>query len=155
MRKSVLLILCIMILLACVGCGAKDSADDPAEKTLQVSIEPDTAAQIDLYWNYRSYSVRREDDSALIGRVLELLNGTYVLHARWVNSGTGSGDHITFYDAEGKLLKSYYIFRSDDGPFSLWEEGTEHFNYRRSDGRDSLPEIVKSIADEQYWGKMP
>ena len=112
-------------------------------------------ARIDLYWNYCSYSVRREDSNSLIGNAIELLNGDYLLYARWINNGTGSGNHIDLYDAEGNIQKSYYIFMSEDGPLSIWEEGTAHFNYRREDGRDNLQEIVKMIAVEHYWIKTP
>ena len=66
MRKRIVLILCFALLMALAGCGAKDKKADPAAKTLQIRIDPDTVEQIDLYWNYHAYSLRREDNGALI-----------------------------------------------------------------------------------------
>ncbi len=146
MKKSMILIICILLLTAFVGCGTNTNQDDPAEKTLQVDIDAEKVARIGLYWDYRSYTVWREDSSSLIDNTIELLNGEYVVCARWTNNGTGSGDHISLYDSEGDVLKTYYVFRSEDGPFSIWEEGTEHFNYQRDESRDDLREIVEMIT---------
>ena len=151
MRKRISLIRCINLLFLFVGCGKKANVDNSAEKTLHVDIDAEAIMRIDLYWSYRLYTIQREDSSNLIDKSIEMLNGEYAVYSKWINNGTGSGNHIDLYDSEGNVLKTYYIFISEDGQFSIWEEGTEHFNYQREISKDNLQEIVKTIAIDQYF----
>ena len=156
MRKNILfMILCFVLQIALAGCGISADNNRSTENTLQVDIDIDKVSRIDLYWAYRQYTVQREDSSFLIDNAIELLNGDYAAYARWVNNGTGSGNHMDLYDLEGNILKTYFIFMSEDGLFTIWEEGTEHISYQRETSQDNLQEIVKMVAVEQYLVEAP
>ena len=147
--KRILLLLCgVFLLAALAGCGAPVNTEDVTARTLSVDVDADAVTQIDLYWNYRTCSVRRGESDSLIDETIGRLNGTYTACGTWVNQGTGSGNRIDLYDADGNALETYYVFTDADGALSLWDaRSPEHIRYRNEDRPDALAKLVADLRD--------
>lgn len=150
----VILTFAVICLVSCRNSSIYQSNQSDIE-TLSVEIDSQKVAQIDLYWNYRTYTVRHENDSCIIYDTTGLINGFYYPCGKWSNDRTGSGDHITFYDTDKTILAEYYFIRIDgiEGiEQGIWSEEVKEKilfqkNGNQNDTKDMIAKIVERIIN--------
>ena len=146
----VLLTIAVICLVSCSYSSSNPSNQSDIE-TLSVEIDPQKVAQIDLYWNYQTYTVRYEDDSYLIRSTVDLINGIYYACGTWSNDRTGSGDHITFYDIKKEPLAEYYFIKRDgiEGiEHGIWNEEVKDKKMFQKDGsQNDTKELIENIVE--------
>ena len=126
-----------------------DPETDP--DPLTVEIDADKVYGVEIYHNYQTFKVLREDNGELIDTAVRLINGEYAFNSVWYNDRSGSGNSIAFYDADGNLIAVYTVIRCEDGTSGIWNESlNNHFLYMKDDGGKGLKDLIQSVLDDAF-----
>ena len=133
------------------------NGEEPEDELMTVNISPENVYQVDLYWNYDSFSINRKEDPTSVDRAAELLNGEYTAVGVWISGlATGSADRVDFYDKAGNLLTGHRIYTDEDRGLSIGSTNSNRVRYnkyRKMGGEDdsSLLELVSLFKVNLEW----